>query len=110
MKHKDVSKEGVRMNLKYAFLRLAGSLVLMQPHGTAQSQVRKMALTFDDLPYSSNVRDGWLANAKRGTMQILEVLNRHRAPAIAFVIEANLQGQDGRVAFLQQWLDAGMTL
>jgi peptidoglycan/xylan/chitin deacetylase (PgdA/CDA1 family) len=73
-----------------------------------------MALTFDDLPYSSNFRENWLVNAKRGTTQILSVLNRYRAPAVAFVVETNLQGSgpaaEGRVALLQQWLDAGMTL
>jgi peptidoglycan/xylan/chitin deacetylase (PgdA/CDA1 family) len=98
------------MNHKCAFLWLASLVLLIQIHGTAQSPVRKMVLTFDDLPYSSSLREGWLANAKRRTTQILEVLNKYRAPATAFVVEGNLQGAEERVALLQQWLDAGMTL
>ena len=89
-------------------------IALMPPGGAAQSPIRRMALTFDDLPYSSNVREGWLDNAKRGTTQILSTLNRYRAPAVAFVVEASLQAPgaaaEGRIALLQQWLDAGMTL
>jgi peptidoglycan/xylan/chitin deacetylase (PgdA/CDA1 family) len=102
------------MNRNDMFVRLISLLCLMQVNMIAQSPLRRMALTFDDLPYSSNVRDAWLDNAKRGTTQILEVLNRYRAPAIGFVVETNLQGSavvaEGRIALLQQWLDAGMTL
>ena len=67
-------------------------LVLVTSPGTAQTPARKMALTFDDLPYSARAQEGWLANAKRGTTQILEVLKQHRAPAIGCVVETNLQG------------------
>jgi len=99
------------MNLKYSIICLMSLLALVQSPGTAQLPARKMALTFDDLPYSARAQEGWLANAKRGTTQILEVLKQHRAPAIGFVIETGLQGSNSeRVALLQQWLDAGMTL
>jgi peptidoglycan-N-acetylglucosamine deacetylase len=102
------------MSFKYTAICLATFWALTQPFGIAQSPSRRMALTFDDLPYSSNVREGWLAHAKGGTTQILEVLKKHRAPAIGFVVETNLQGAgaaaEGRVTLLQQWLDAGMTL
>ena len=98
---------------KYAIVCLATILTFFLLSATAQSPVRRMAMTFDDLPYSSNVRESWLANAKRGTTQTLGVLNKYRAPAVGFVVETNVQiepGAQDRVALLQQWLDAGMTL
>ena len=99
------------MNLKYSVVCLMSLLALVQTPATAQSPARKMALTFDDLPYSARAQEGWLANATRGTTQILEVLRKHHAPAIGFVIETGLQGSNSeRIALLQQWLDAGMTL
>ena len=61
---------------KYAIVCLATILTVSHFFAAPQSAVRRMALTFDDLPYSSNVREGWLANAKRGTTQILAVLNQ----------------------------------
>jgi peptidoglycan-N-acetylglucosamine deacetylase len=77
-----------------------------------QRAERKMALTFDDLPYVASAGQPWLSNAQRTTNQILAVLQQHRAPAIGFVNENKLQGVESqaRTALLQQWLDAGMTL
>lgn len=69
-------------------------------------------MTFDDLPYVASAGQPWLPNAQRTTKQILAVLQQHRAPAIGFVNENKLQGADSaaRIALLQQWLEAGMTL
>jgi peptidoglycan/xylan/chitin deacetylase (PgdA/CDA1 family) len=59
---------------KYVIVCLTTLLTIPQFSAAQQSPVRRIALTFDDLPYSSIVREGWLANAKRGTTQILAVL------------------------------------
>jgi peptidoglycan/xylan/chitin deacetylase (PgdA/CDA1 family) len=74
---------------------------------------RAMAVTIDDLPYVASAGQPFLANAQRTTTRMLGALQAHRAPAIGFVNEGKLQAtgeRDARVALLQQWLDAGMTL
>jgi len=71
----------------------------------AADSPRLMALTFDDLPYAG----GPGPHAQRATARILAALERHRAPAIGFVIEGNLDGPAGS-ALLRAWLDAGMPL
>lgn len=74
---------------------------------------RAMAITIDDLPYVASAGQPFLVNAQRTTRQMLGALQSHRAPAIGFVNEGKLQAtgeRDARVALLQQWLDAGMTL
>jgi peptidoglycan/xylan/chitin deacetylase (PgdA/CDA1 family) len=98
--------------LRLITICLAALPVLIQAVETAQTPSRQMALTFDDLPYAASARQPFLSNAQRATKQTLAVLNQHRAPAVAFVNEINLQGAESasRIALLQQWLDAGMTL
>ena len=74
---------------------------------------RAMAITIDDLPYVSLGHPQYLPHAQRATKEILRVLQAHRAPAIGFVHENKLQATgevDGRIALLQQWVDAGMIL
>src|SRR5262245_39759225 len=98
--------------LRFMIVCLASLLALVQAAGSAQPPARKMALTFDDLPYSASAGQPWLPNAQRVTKRTLEVLKQHDAPAIGFVNEIQLQGvnSDARVALLQQWLEMGMTL
>src|SRR5215510_11919708 len=72
---------------------------------------RTMALTFDDLPKA--FEQGGLAGLRRTTTGILKTLNKHRAPAIGFVNEIQLQvagERDERISILKQWVDAGMIL
>ena len=90
---------------------LASLLCVAQTTETTQTP-RKMALTFDDLPYAASAGQPFLSNAERATKQILTLLRQHGSPAIGFVNEINLHGPDStaRIALLQQWLDAGMTL
>jgi peptidoglycan-N-acetylglucosamine deacetylase len=74
---------------------------------------RKMAVTFDDLPYVAAGQPQYLPNAQRVTKEILRVLQAHHAPAVAFVNENKLQASgevDARIALLQRWVDAGMIL
>lgn len=80
---------------------------------SAAAQSRKMAVTIDDLPFMVASHPQYLPNAQRVTKELLRVLRVHRAPAIGFVNEGQLQvtgERDARIALLQQWLDAGMTL
>lgn len=88
------------------------SSVLTNSQSSAKP-LRKMALTFDDLPYVNPARQEFLPNAQRITTEILRVLKAHRAPAVGFVNEGKLQAAgevDKRTALLRQWVDAGMTL
>jgi len=97
------------MNLKILII-----ILLISPSVLAQTNEasRRIAVTFDDLPYVAVEQDS-LPNAQRATKEILRALQRHRAPAVAFVNEIGLQktGEvDARIALLQQWVDAGMIL
>ena len=72
----------------------------------AQQPAREMAVTIDDLPTVSAVRQT-PEFAARLTADLLAALQRHRVPAIGFVNEGKLY-VDGavdarRVALLQQW-------
>lgn len=73
----------------------------------------KMAITVDDLPVAPS-RLHSTAEQVEITHKLLDVLKRHRVPAIGFVNENKLE-VDGRVdatrlAVLHAWLDAGMEL
>lgn len=72
-----------------------------------------MAVTIDDLPFVNPGGTNFLTKAPQATTKILRSLRAHQAPAIGFVIESKLHrtGEvDQRIALLQQWVDAGMTL
>jgi peptidoglycan/xylan/chitin deacetylase (PgdA/CDA1 family) len=84
---------------------------LTGPSATGQPASRTVALTFDDLPYVA-VSTAYLPAAQRATRDLLGVLAKHRAPALGFVNEIQLEGpdRDARIALLQQWVDRGMLL
>jgi peptidoglycan-N-acetylglucosamine deacetylase len=93
-------------------LKLLITILLMSVGVSAQTNnpSRRMAVTFDDLPYVPNE----LPSAQRGTKEILRALRTHRVPAVAFVNEGQLLlvvGEvDARIGLLQQWVDAGVIL
>lgn len=70
----------------------------------------------DDLPGAvpgTGQAVGDLKDLQRINRRIPQILKAHRAPAIGFVNEWKLQvsgERDARVALLQAWLDAGLTL
>ena len=81
--------------------------------GAASAQERTMAVTIDDLPFVNPGGTNFLTKAQRATTKILRSLRTHQSPAIGFVIESRLHATgevDQRIALLQQWVDAGMTL
>jgi peptidoglycan/xylan/chitin deacetylase (PgdA/CDA1 family) len=74
---------------------------------------RTMAVTIDDLPFVNPGGAAYVPNGQRATVSILSALGAHSAPAIGFVIESRLHAPgevDQRIALLQRWVDAGMTL
>lgn len=79
----------------------------------ANTPIRQMAITVDDLP-ASRSHALTLAQQEKLTRLVVGVLSRHEVPAVGFVNESKLEA-DGRVdparvALLEQWLDAGMEL
>lgn len=83
-----------------------------------ESNSKTIAITVDDLPGAVPGRGSWeavgdLKDLKKINRNIPQILNKHHAPGIGFVNEWKLQvagERDARVALLQSWLDAGLTL
>lgn len=77
---------------------------------------RSVVITVDDLPGAIPGTDrgmGDLKELERINRAIPSILRAHHVPGIGFVNERKLQvtgERDARVALLQMWLDAGMTL
>jgi peptidoglycan/xylan/chitin deacetylase (PgdA/CDA1 family) len=95
-------------------LKLLITILLFSVSGSAQTTnpSRRIAVTFDDLPYVAVERQD-LQSAQRATKELLRVLQTHRVPVVAFVNEGTLlvMGEvDARIDLLQQWVDAGMIL
>jgi peptidoglycan/xylan/chitin deacetylase (PgdA/CDA1 family) len=95
-------------------LKLLITILLFSVSGSAQTTnpSRRIAVTFDDLPYVAVERQD-LPSAQRATKELLRVLQTHRVPVVAFVNEGTLlvMGEvDARIDLLQQWVDAGMIL
>lgn len=94
-------------------LALVWLLALCMPAALAQTPSdapgRTVAVTFDDLPATAEPFS-WQAM----TDDLLAAIARQGVPAVGFVNEGKLyrdgQLDSGRVALLQQWLDAGLEL
>jgi peptidoglycan/xylan/chitin deacetylase (PgdA/CDA1 family) len=108
-----------------AILAICCAALLVARNGSAaagnlepDSISRAVAVTVDDLPGAVPGRGSWevvgdLKNLQRINRAIPRILKSHQAPAIGFVNEWKLQvtgERDARVALLQWWLDAGLTL
>jgi peptidoglycan/xylan/chitin deacetylase (PgdA/CDA1 family) len=91
----------------FVLLTAAGSLAAPEPTPPA----RTIAVTFDDLLLAPNADD--LATVRRVNETLVGILARRKVPAIGFVNEGKLQvtgERDARIAVLQRWLDAGLSL
>lgn len=89
------------------------------PRGQAAAQPsaqRALVVTVDDLPGAEPGTDHAVSDLKelqKINRGIPAILKAHHVPAIGFVNEWKLQVQgerDARVALLEDWLDAGMSL
>jgi peptidoglycan/xylan/chitin deacetylase (PgdA/CDA1 family) len=78
----------------------------------AQSQSREVAITIDDLPVASGIKDNEFQ--QKLTTELLAKLKKNNVPAIGFVNEGKLFRNDSlineRVDLLKQWLDTGLEL
>lgn len=89
-----------------AFVAFAAALT----GSSLQARTTDIALTFDDLPALSLIRDEAYMTALNRTL--VHGLKRHHMPATGFVIGRDLTGPDSarQIAILKLWLDAGMDL
>jgi len=89
-------------------------LLLIGTSLSLSAQTKSVAITIDDLPYSSlgpSLTDVY--EARQNIRSILDTLHAHHVPVVAFVNEQKLQVNDQldmRVALLEQWLDGGVEL
>jgi peptidoglycan/xylan/chitin deacetylase (PgdA/CDA1 family) len=94
------------------FVRL--SVLLLALAVVSSAQTKTIAITIDDLPYARLDQSvASVSQARQDIASITQVLNAHRARAVAFANEQKLQvpGQmDARVALLDMWLEAGVPL
>ena len=89
--------------------------LLLAASVASPSADRRVAVTIDDLPGPPRaVVGGDLAAFQAMTSKLLSALKASGTPAIGFVNEGKLAPQgvreDGRVALLEAWLEAGMDL
>lgn len=93
---------------------LAGACVAPahgQPPAPSPSEARTIVFTVDDLP--GRLRNPTLRNFQDVNRRIVAALKSAGVPAIGFVNEKPLHHpgeRDARVALLETWLDAGLTL
>lgn len=97
----------------------AAGATLLCGAGRTQAQeasAKRVAVTVDDLPGTvpgTGQSQGALKDFQKINAAVPQILKAHHAPAIGFVNEWKLQvagERDARVALLQAWLDAGLTL
>jgi peptidoglycan/xylan/chitin deacetylase (PgdA/CDA1 family) len=88
------------------------ALLLFAVPSLAQSRIRSIAITIDDLPVVSTRKD--IKNRREITRKLLRHLSDAKAPAIGFVNENKLYTGDKRdeaqVDLLRMWLNAGFEL
>ncbi|MEJ7847766.1 MAG: polysaccharide deacetylase family protein [Pyrinomonadaceae bacterium] len=78
----------------------------------AQTRLRTIAVTIDDLPVVSTRRD--IKNRRKITKKLLAHITKAKVPAIGFVNENKLfngaERDEAQVDLLRLWLDAGLEL
>ncbi|MDN5211190.1 polysaccharide deacetylase family protein [Fulvivirgaceae bacterium BMA12] len=94
------------------FAMIDNGLAQDPPAGNGKTGKRLMAVTIDDLPVNSIVRE--FSHRMYITEKILQALKNHEVPGIGFVNESKLykKGQlsEQEVSLLQKWIDNGMEL
>jgi len=90
-------------------LILLALLPLLGSNGRAQPQGRPLLVTVDDLPISATRLHPDPAERERITRGMLDVLRKHKVPAVAFVTWDRVLGPADR-DLLRLWLEAGHEL
>jgi len=92
---------------------LFGIFILVSSMSFADEPMRRVAVTFDDLP-TVNVADATDPGRRRMTLDLLKTISDRQIPAIGFVNETQLSDggeiKNERVDLLRLWLAAGLDL
>ncbi|GAA0308552.1 polysaccharide deacetylase family protein [Sphingomonas oligophenolica] len=98
------------MKLLNLTLACLGAVLLAAGPAEARTERATVALTFDDLPALTIVKDQAYVNDLNA--MLLRGLKRHKIPATGFVNESKLDDLDRpqQIGVLEQWLDASMDL
>jgi peptidoglycan/xylan/chitin deacetylase (PgdA/CDA1 family) len=96
---------------------VAASILLLAAGGPPQA-VRRVAVTFDDLPGpAASLVSNEIGPLRDNTRRLLAAIRKHAIPAVGFVNEGKLflEGETAaevaaRTAVLDLWLDAGLEL
>jgi len=95
-----------------SILILAVAASVQATSGGPGLQQREVAITFDDLPVISTLKDD--ESLKEITDKLLTTFKQSRIPVIGFVNEVKLYPNGkldpARLALLKEWLDAGLEL
>jgi peptidoglycan/xylan/chitin deacetylase (PgdA/CDA1 family) len=78
-----------------------------------QTPRRRVAVTFDDLPFTGDGGKTSVGELRRFTSKLLGTFAAHKIPAIGFVNERKLQREgerEARISVLKMWTDAGLEL
>jgi uncharacterized protein (TIGR02246 family) len=89
-------------------LLLAG-VVLSAPLASPPPALRPLLVTVDDLPVAAPKLHGETADREQVTKQLLEILARHKVPAVGLVIWGQVKGP-ADTALLDRWRAAGLEL
>src|ERR1700740_156271 len=98
------------MNCRKLVLHVLVCAFTLCEAGPALAERAKIALTFDDLPALTILKDQPYVNYLNDAL--LRGLKRHHIPATGFVNESKLDEIDRpqQIAVLRKWLDASMNL
>jgi len=95
-----------------SILILAVAACVQTTSGGPGPQQREVAITFDDLPVISTLKDD--ESLKVITDKLLATFKQSKTPVVGFVNEIKLYPNDkldpARLALLKEWLDAGLEL
>jgi len=95
-----------------SILVLAVAACVQTTSGGPGPQQREVAITFDDLPVISTLKND--ESLKEITDKLLATFKQSKTPVIGFVNEVKLYPNDKldpeRLALLKEWLDAGLEL
>lgn len=81
--------------------------------GTAQAQVKQMAVTFNQLPHQWPLAEVSLNRINIATVKLLNLIEEYRVPVVGFVNEKELlklREFDRRFALLNLWIQNGVEL
>lgn len=92
-----------------AALALLGSLAALPQPATAAPALTPLLVTVDDLPLSAGDLHPEPAERERITRGMLEVLAKHRVPAVGLATWGNVRGPED-LELLELWLKAGHEL